>query len=200
MAKPNRVQAFEAGLENLLADAFRRPGWRVRRSPSKGDVRPDLIVEGGGHKYLVEFKRCSEGRSDRLIPLLSQAILQAQAHARLFPDVTVPVAVVGAARIPRSVAENLKQFASQVAPDMAIGVIDSEGLRAFAGHGLEMLNASPSRSARIQARGHQRLPHLFSDLNQWMLKILLARRISCPRLASVSGMHRSSLRLQTCQS
>lgn len=98
-------------------------------------------------------------------------------YARLFPEPTVPVAVVAAERIPPSVAENLKKFASRFAPEMAIGVIDSGGLRVFAGHGLEVLNALPPRSARVPGGAQQRLPYLFSDLNQWMLKILLARLI-----------------------
>ena len=173
----NRPKPAEEDFERLLAEAFRRPSWRIHRSPSKGDARPDLIVDGDGKKYLIELKRSSEGRGDRLIPLLSQAILEAQARGRLSPGATVPVAVVAAERIPLSVAEKLKRFASHVAPEMAIGVIDSEGLRAFAGHGLEVLNASPPRSARNHAAAHRRVPHLFSDLNQWMLKILLARSI-----------------------
>jgi hypothetical protein len=177
MAIPNRAKPLETDFDHLLAEAFRRPCWRVHRAPPKGAVGPDLIVEGDGKKYLIEFKRSSEGRSDRLIPLLSQAILQAQAYVRLLPEAAVPVAVVGAERIPHSVAENLKQFAFRVAPETAVGVIDREGFRAFAGHGLEVLNANPSRSARPHGAAHQRLPHLFSDLNQWMLKILLSRLI-----------------------
>jgi hypothetical protein len=58
-----------------------------------------------------------------------------------------------------------------------VGVIDSEGLRAFAGHGLETLDARPPRPIRGRQPVPQRLPHLFSDLNSWMLKILLARSI-----------------------
>ncbi|MCC6264750.1 MAG: restriction endonuclease, partial [Bryobacterales bacterium] len=82
--------------ERMVADAFRRLSWRVRH-PRPGDgPQPDLIVEGGGRKYVVEIKRSSEGRRDRVIPLLSQAILEAQASARLFPEAVVPVAVVGA--------------------------------------------------------------------------------------------------------
>lgn len=78
MAISDRGNPLDADLERLLADAFRRVSWRVHRCRSGRDVKPDLIVDGDGEKYLIEFKRSSEGRSDRLIPLLSQAILQAQ--------------------------------------------------------------------------------------------------------------------------
>lgn len=164
-------------LERLLADVFRRAHWRVRLRPLGGGLRPDMIVEGGGKRFLIEMKRSSEGRGDRLIPLLSQAILQAQAVVRQFPEPVVPLAVVAAERVPQSVAEQVKQFAAQFAPDTGVGIIDSHGLRAFAGHGLEVLDARPSRPVRSGLASPQRLPHLFSDLNQWLLKILLGQSI-----------------------
>ena len=39
----------------------------------------DLSVVKQKHRYAIEFKTASEGRGDRLIPLLAQAILEAQA-------------------------------------------------------------------------------------------------------------------------
>ena len=164
-------------LERLLADVFRRAHWRVRVRPPGGGLRPDMIVEGGGKRFLIEMKRSSEGRGDRLIPLLSQAILQAQAAVRQFQEPVVPLAVVAAERVPQSVAEQVKQFAAQFAPDTGVGVIDSHGLRAFAGHGLEALDARPPGPVRSGLASPYRLPNLFSDLNQWMLKILLGQSI-----------------------
>jgi len=140
-------------------------------------MQPDLVADAGGKKYVIELKVSSEGRRDRLIPLLSQAILQAQALARRFPEPAVPVAVVAAGRVPASVAERIKQFAERNAPDIAVGIIDAEGFRVFVGHGLEILNAKPPRRAGNHVASAQRLPHLFSDLNQWMLKILLGQRL-----------------------
>jgi hypothetical protein len=56
--------------------------------------------------------------------------------------------------------------------------MDSEGFRSFSGFDLEFLDSErrvgssvPSRKLRAQA------PQLFSDLNQWMLKVLLAPAI-----------------------
>jgi hypothetical protein len=164
-----------AEFESILAAVFRKAGWRVRRHPTAGDMRADFVFEAGDKKYVVDLKEASEGRHDRLLPLLSQTILQAMALARRFPEPVVPLAVVAAPRVPPSVAERLKQFAERYAPDVAVGVIDAEGFRSFAGPGLEGLDAKPPRSAERKAAFPERLPDLFSDLNQWMLKILLGR-------------------------
>jgi Holliday junction resolvase len=175
-----------AEFESIVAEAFRKAGWRVRRHPAAGDMRADLVVDSGARKYVVEVKSAAEGRRDRLIPLLSQAILQAQAFARQFPERAAPLAVVAARRVPASVADHIKQFAERHAPDVAVGVIDAEGFRSFVGPGLEGLDVTPSGRAARHIAPPQRLPDLFSDLNQWMLKILLGRHlpeslISVPR-------------------
>lgn len=190
------MPALEHDLERLLAGAFRRASWRVHRPRAGGEERRDLIVEGGGRKYLVEIKRSSEGRRDRLIPLLSQAILQARAYARQLPEDVVPVAVVGARHIPASVAKSVKEFAERFAPDAAVGVIDVEGLRAFVGHGLEVLNSMPAQSPHLRRQvAYQRLPHLFSDLNQWMLKVLLAQWIPADLLSAPRARFRNASEL-----
>jgi hypothetical protein len=168
----------------ILANLFRKGGWRVLRQPAAPDMRADLVVQAGKNRYVVEVKAASESRRDRLIPLLSQAILEAQASARRLPSLVAPLAVVASRRVPESVAQHLKRFAEQNAPGVAVGVIDSDGFRWFAGVGLEALNARPSRNAPRPMVPPQRVPNLFSDLNQWMLKILLGQRLP-ERLISV---------------
>jgi Holliday junction resolvase len=166
-----------AEFESILADVFRKAGWRVRRPSSARDMGVDLVLDANEKKYVVHLKVSSEGRRDRLIPLLSQAILQARAFAQHFPEPAVPLAVVAAKHIPASVAEQIKQFAERYAPEVGVGVIDAEGFRSFAGPGLEGLDAKPSRRVARHIASQQRLPDLFSDLNQWMLKILLGQRL-----------------------
>jgi hypothetical protein len=175
-----------AEFESILAGVFRKKGWRVRRHPAAGDMQADLIIDAGEKKYVVEVKAASEARRDRLVPLLAQAILQAQAIARQLHEPAIPLAVVAARRVPESVANYLKQFAERNAPNVAIGIIDTEGFRAFVGPGLEGLDAKPSRSMVGDTPLSRRPPDLFSDLNQWMLKILLGQclpesLISVPR-------------------
>jgi hypothetical protein len=191
------MAAAEREIAQLVANAFRRASWRVHR-PRAGDaLQPGLLVEGGGSKYVVEIKRSPEGRRDRVIPLLSHAILEAQAFARQFPEAVVPVAIVVAPRLPPAVVDAVREYADRVAPQMGVGLVDAEGLRAFWGHGLEVLNARPSskehRARRQIAR--QRLPNLFSDLNQWMLKILLAESIPANFLSAPRARYRNPTQL-----
>lgn len=187
-----RNMGSDVDYERLLTESFRRAQWRVRRRSRLGDPRPDFVVDAGDKTYIVELKRSSEGRGDRLIPLLSQAILEVRASARQAAGTAVPVAVVAAERVPPSVAERVKQFGAQFAFDVGVGVIDSHGLRAFAGHGLEALDAQPTRLVQSERLAAKRLPHLFSDLNSWLLKVLLGQSlpesvISVPRARFRNG-------------
>jgi hypothetical protein len=158
----------------LLADHFRQNGWRVKASPSVGGRSADLAVSRGELRYIVELKVSSEGRRDRLIPLLSQAILQARAIANAASEQVVPLAIVAAPAISPSVAEGLMRFLADVVPDAATGIMDREGYVRFVGPGLERLNSAPPRPARRQKLAPPDSAYLFSDLNQWMLKVLLA--------------------------
>lgn len=180
------MRSIEYDPDQLVTDAFRRASWRVQRPSDAGKLRRDLTVEGGGSKYLVEIKRSSEGRRDRVIPLLSQAILEAQALAKEVRESPIPVAVVAAPRVSPAVVDAVEKFLKRMAPDAGAGIVDADGLRAFWGHGLEVLNARPSeekRRSRNRTVG-KRSPRLFSDLNQWMLKILLAKEIPAQLLSA----------------
>jgi hypothetical protein len=186
----------EAQVESLVAEVFRRGGWKVREQPVAGDRRPDLIAEHAGKKYVIEIKRSSEGRKDRLIPLVSQAILQAQEGARHLPGQAIPVAIVVANHIRESVALQVKQFARRHAPDIAVGVMDLEGLRSFDGHGLERFNSERPRARQaLSAANRVPSPQLFSDLNQWMLKVLLAPAIPEIYLSAPRGSYRGASQL-----
>lgn len=137
-----------------------------------------------------------ESRRDRLIPLLSQAILQAQSAARQFPGSVVPVAVVASRHIPDSVADQVKQFAVRHVPSVGIGMIDSEGFRVFSGHGLEAFNSERSASSpQVLSEEYRWSPHLFSDLNQWMLKILLSANIPESLLSAPRGRYQNAAQL-----
>lgn len=167
----------EREFEDLLADLFRKQGWRVKKEPIGGDKGVDLLVAHGEQRYIVECKVASEGRPDRLVPLLSQAILQVRAYAQALPEPAAPLAVIAAPAISPSAANSLISFLSQFAPDVAIGIVDREGFRHFVGPGLDQLNAAPPRAAHRRKLPPPESAYLFSDLSQWMLKILLAPMI-----------------------
>jgi hypothetical protein len=74
---PNPPLDNEAHLAQLVADLFRENGWNVVHQPREEDSAPDLVASRPGRKLVIEIKRASEGRRDRVIPLLSQAALEA---------------------------------------------------------------------------------------------------------------------------
>jgi len=193
---PHSPRDKEAQVESLVAEVFRRGGWKVREEPDAGNGKPDLIAEHAGKKYVIEIKRSSEGRKDRLIPLISQAILQVQEGVRHLPGHPVAVAIVVANHIPESVAQQVKRFARHHAPDIAVGVMDLEGMRSFDGHGLEQFNSERPRVRNaISPANRVPSPQLFSDLNQWMLKVLLAPSIPELYLSAPRGRYHGASQL-----
>lgn len=177
--------------EAEVAGLFKKAGWRVVRRPAVRDAHfPDLLVSRRGVSYAVEVKAGVEGRGDRLVPLWAQACLQASRAAGHH----APLAIVAAPRVAPRVAEQVLKFAADYAPDAAAGVIDFGGLRQFRGPDLEELNAEhlpqPARSSMPSEHGH-----LFSDLNQWMLKVLLAPEIPDELLSAPRGRYRNASQL-----
>jgi hypothetical protein len=129
------------GFVNLLANALQKAGWHVQQPPESTDRGADLVARQGKKIYVFDLKASSEARKDRAIPLISQAILEAQRAAGQVSDRAIPVAVLASAYVSDSLAEDVKDFALRNAPDVGVGVIDATGFRRFTGHGLEALNA-----------------------------------------------------------
>jgi Holliday junction resolvase len=191
MASADEAEFFES----LVANLFAKQGWKVSRQASAGDRGIDIIAEAERTRYVIEVKQAAEGRRDRLVPLLSQAILQVQAAARHFHKAARPVAIVAARHIPNSVAEHVKQFAMQYAEDVGIGIIDSEGFRLFRGFGLEKLNSERAAAHAGWTPPVKSASQLFSNLNQWMLKLLIAPSIPEDLLAAPRERYRNGSQL-----
>lgn len=186
------VQASRHGqkAERLLADLFAQHGWQVQQESHSDPHRGDLLVRKGKHAYIVEVKAASEGRQDRVVPLLSEAILRAQSSARSQPRVR-PLAVVVVPDAPALLVEQVREFANLHAPDVAIGIVARNGAHEFIGQGLEALN---SARAWVRGPGRRRVgraPNLFSDLHQWMLKVLLAPELPEHLLNAPRGHYRN---------
>lgn len=185
-------------LEQRVVDLLRRAGWKVKRPPAGGELRPDLLAQRGGHSYTIEVKSAPEGRRDRLLPLLAQAILQARAFAARSPASVAPLAIVGAERVSEALVGDLERFVQQYAPDAAVGLVDMEGFQWFRGPGLDpSMNAPRGRAERrLRVRAREgAASHLFSDLNQWMLKVLLAPTIAPDLLHAPRGEYRNASQL-----
>jgi len=194
---PELIASRGEALEQRVADLLRRAGWKVKRRPSAGGLRADLLAQRGEHSYVVEVKSAPEGRRDRLLPLLAQAILQARAFAERSPEPVAPLAIVGAKSVSEALVRDLDQFVHEYAPDAAVGLVDMEGFQWFRGPGLELsMNARGRAAWRLRVRAPEAaVSHLFSDLNQWMLKVLLAPEIASDLLNAPRGEYRNASQL-----
>lgn len=188
-----RPRALERERESarLLAEAFARAGWKVERRPRRGGPPEDLVVRRRGTVYVAEIQASAEGRPDRLVPLLAQAVLQAVRRAGR----AVPLAVVAAPRVAPRAAEQVLAFAREYAPGAAVGVIDFEGLRAFRGPHLDELNGQPPVPSARAGPARRDSGQLFSDLSQWMLKVLLAPELPPELLSAPRGRYRNASEL-----
>lgn len=176
--------------EDLVAELFRAEGWKVQHDVAIGPYRADFLVQKQSQAFVIEVKAFSEGRPDRVIPLLSQAIVQAQAFARAHGKAR-PLAIVHLGAASQSLVKHIQEFARDFASGVAVGVVSENGLCYFVGDGLESLNAEPQRVRGSHEKASVLAHHLFSDLNQWMLKVLLAPEVPERWLAAPRGVYRN---------
>jgi hypothetical protein len=174
------TQSGNRAAEATFVEALRNEGWSLRRSEGPGHV-PGFVIERGHVSYAVEIKFAAEGRTDRLVPLWSQALLQV---SRAPGELRLCLAVVVAPRIAERSARKVLEFASEYAPHAGVGVMDLTGFRRFRGAHLEGLDSDPAAAQRILPTVRRRPANLFSDLNQWMLKVLLAPEVPAELLAA----------------
>ncbi len=189
---PAKSDGSERGrrAESRLAGLFESAGWHVRHRPN--DAGPGLVARRKGIEYAVEIRSAPEGRGDRLVPLFAQAVLQAAHAAR---HKAMPLAVVAAPSISPRAAQQVMAFAEHYAPDAAAGVIDFEGFALFRGPHLEQMNAPGKDLAASMRKSAPDSGQLFSDLNQWMLKVLLAPELPDELLAAPRGQYRNASQL-----
>jgi hypothetical protein len=178
-----------------LGAAFREQGWVVRREPAGGPpgYKADFLFHRKGLRYVAELRVAREARRPELPALLADAFVRAQVGAQVHR--ARPLAIVGAPAISDEWAAELADHAGRFFDGAAWGLIDGRGRLELHGPGLEALRRLPKTLARSPARAES-LPDVFSDLGQWMAKVLLApslpeKLLRAPR-ANVAGPTRLS--------
>lgn len=176
--------------EQQVADFFRSHQWSVEVLPD-ACLGAGLVIQRGEHRFIVEVKALSEGRPDRVLPMLSMAILQARAAAEQSGD-ALPLAIVFVPQASLSLIRQVDLFAQKYAKDLPVGIISARGEQYFSGQVLQPLNRWPEEPGRFAAVRAPQAINLFSDLNQWMLKLLLASELpdgllNAPRRSFKSG-------------
>ncbi len=166
--------------------AFSSAGWSIAH---QSVAASDLVVTQGELRYAVEVKAIPRGSSVRLEDAWSSACLQARLAAQFGAR---PLALIVAPRVTASSVERLMDFAARFAPDVAVGVIDHEGYQQFRGDGFDTLMHEPRVNSRQSAPKTLAPMNLFSDLNQWLLKVLLAPEVPAFLLSAPRAEYRNA--------
>lgn len=163
-----------------LSGALEAAGWKLSRG--RAGSQRDFQVVRAGQRLPIEFRYAREPRQAVLRGLLADAILSGRARVGSRGKF---VALVAAPVISPAMASSLDQYVSEVARGQPFGYVDERGLVRFHAPGLEEVRADPAR--RRSGGGSQALKQprdLFSDMNQWMLKVLVGRPLE-PNMLSI---------------
>jgi hypothetical protein len=142
----------------------------------------DFLFQREGIWYAAAIRYVRESRRTNLEGQLAIAILQGQTYAKEEPHDPLPLAIVAAPLVTGAMLAELESFVKKFGcfnnQPLAWGVIDGRGLVRIFGSGLEVHRlAKPSSTAHSK---HSISSNLFSDLNQWMLKVLLSHKLPVP--------------------
>jgi hypothetical protein len=182
--------SLDAHLVERLAAAFREQGWEA--IPLAGDRKADLVVARGKNRYVVELKAAREPRKPEMQGALANAILQSKAVARSIGG--KPLAVLGAGNISDAMAESLREYVRDFGDGCPYGLIDLRGRLELHGPGLSGVGEDSESVLPVRPKSISPAADLFSDLGQWLLKVLLASRLpekylSAPRVDIRNAKH-----------
>jgi hypothetical protein len=159
---------------SAIADALGGRGLAPARVRERAGS--DARIEVAARRYVAQAKAVAEPRADRVIGQLSQAWLQAVAQAKRSGD--APMAVIHVPRLPRALVEKVGRFHADVVPDAHWVLVDDAGAVCAWGEGLEAASRPAAQRVAVRMGRVAAAPSpagdLFSDLHQWMLKVLLA--------------------------
>lgn len=170
--------------EKLASDAFRKlfreaDGWRLATAEGADQSVDFILTDDQGRHYLAVLKAFKEGRADRITGAFAQAVLEARKHAKDHHDMR-PAILIWARTVSPSLINRLSAFHERYGNGEPYAVLSGDGHRYVQFPGLKTDDAEDGPSLTLR-RGHRAQPRLaFSDLNQWLLKVLLAADIDHP--------------------
>lgn len=161
----------------LLAEALPGAGAGPRPGTSKSRTEadaPDLELRMGNRRILVGIKTAAASRVSEVLGQFARAVLELRRHRRSRKDVLV--AFVGLEKFGSRLEEEVRAFFLRNAPDIGWGLEDSRGRAVLEVPPLDVRSSRHARPGSAEAAPSGRAERqLFTDLNRWMLKILLLR-------------------------
>jgi hypothetical protein len=183
------IPKLEFALLVRLRQALVEQGWTVESDPATRVRSADLVARQGELRCFVELKAAHDARRSSLQAYLADAVLRARAAARRAGHGAVGLGVVAAPLITDAMAESLRQYAQKVDLGEGYGWADAAGRIEIYGEGLRVERGShPRRRVGVQASRSQ---EIFTDLNQWLIKVLLAPRLSSDFLSGSRELPRT---------
>jgi len=171
MAPNDLKRTAIANLRRVLPESSLEKG----TEPAKAS--PDFVFRSGKRRFLVQLKSVRQPRAEDVLGQLAVGVLTGTSvvqrrHA-------IPLTIVGLPRIGRRVAARAEEFMKHHAADAAWGVCDEEGRFRLVIPQLDIDEVvEKPLTRRPRGASVKRSTSLFSDLNRWMLKILLLRDVS----------------------
>jgi hypothetical protein len=176
----------EDPIKEHLINALGQFGLRlVAEQEPQGSSYIDYVFldEGTQKRFACEVKEVRDGRADRVIPQLAMAILQAKRYAES-KDGYAPLAIVFVSNIVPSLLKQFKEFADEYAQGMNLALVTDRGAflmriddQWHQHESLDIIHLTPIHLRAGLGTSHAVTFNPFSDLNQWMLKILIAGQL-----------------------
>lgn len=163
---------WQTETRQLLREAL--PGARLRRAEPAGDPHPDLEADWKGFRLWIDVKVVHAPRIDQVEGLLARFALQSRSSGPRDPD--VPVLIVAFDRYGPRLEHAVRDFMASYASETAWGLIDRRGQATLVVPRLAVdWRRAPSSDPAEPQRLERRDRSLFTDLNRWMLKVLILR-------------------------
>lgn len=175
---PHMASSYKskAQLKAQLEQAFAEAGFAVESKRVDASDQPDFVFARKGQRFVVDLESAGMNRSDVIHGLMAAALLRARRHAIATSDAIV-LPVVGVSTLNDRVVDAVGTFMTREAPHDAWGLIEREGGLHL--HGVD--SVAPLRIGRRRAPARVPSSHEldpFTDLGQWLAKVMIAPRLS----------------------
>lgn len=168
---------LERWARRLVQARFGAAGWEACAVVGQGPS-PDLLLQRGEQRLAVQLKASPGSPRRAVLPsLLADAMLRAGRGAR--DRGARPLAVIAAPALSAAMVKDLEEYARAYGDGCAWGVVDERGRFQVWGEGLESIESSRPKASSASKKGgalreRSSASNPFSDLGQWMSKVLLA--------------------------
>lgn len=156
---------------DAIRTLFGNAGWDVRIALEARREEDVILTNGHGEAYYAVLKTFGEGRSDRVVASFAQALLEARSRGKRWEG--RPAILIWVNTVSPHLVKRLVDFHRENGDGEPVAVFSPSGVLYASFPGLHIESAG--KQERSPPNSHSAPPRLvFSDMNQWMLKLLLA--------------------------